>query len=155
MEDWINKLKDKVYEVEGLLELLHQRHDKKSELAPMIESRLEEALKYAKGLPHTTDSDAQLEEAESTIQEHIEPLINPGSEVTTNAKPAFCLGDKFRFKKALFADNDADFNAAMDIVASLDDYEEAEEYFLAELGFDSENQDVKHFMKIIKEYFYK
>lgn len=67
--------------------------------------------------------------------------------------PAFCLNDRFRFRRAIFGGSDAEFNSTMDYVASLDNYEEAEEYFLADMGLDPENEDVAAFMQIIKTYF--
>ena len=41
----------------------------------------------------------------------------------------------------------------MDYVATLDSYEEAEEYFYGDMGLDPDNEDVAAFMEIIRTYF--
>ncbi len=68
-------------------------------------------------------------------------------------KPAFCLNDRFRFRRSIFGGSDADFNAAMDYIATLDSYEEAEEMFYGDMDLNPESPDVIDFMNIIKEYF--
>lgn len=70
-------------------------------------------------------------------------------------KPAFCINDRFRFRRELFDDSDTGFNSAMDLVATMDDYEEAEDYFIGELGWDIEKPEVMDFMAIIRNYFDK
>lgn len=71
------------------------------------------------------------------------------------SKPAFCINDRFRFRRELFNNSDADFNAAMDLVTTMDDYEEAEDYFIGALGWDMEKPEVADFMAIIQNYFDK
>ena len=71
----------------------------------------------------------------------------------TAAKPAFCINDRFRFRRELFHNSDAEFSAAMDLVATMDSYEEAEEYFLSDLGWNGEDEAVIDFMAIIEKYF--
>lgn len=68
-------------------------------------------------------------------------------------KPAFCINDRFRFRRELFGGSDAGFSSAMDLVATMDNYEEAEEYFIEELGWDPEDPNVADFLAIIERYF--
>lgn len=68
-------------------------------------------------------------------------------------KPAFCINDRFRFRRELFGGSDADFSSAMDLVATMDNYEEAEQYFIEELGWDVEDPNVADFLAIIERYF--
>ena len=98
-----------------------------------------------------TEQEIPSEELEVELEE-VEPkaAVVKGNQT---AKPAFTLNDKFRFRRTLFGGSDAQFKAAMDHVASMDSYEEAEEYFIEDLGFDAENEDVQAFMEIINEYF--
>lgn len=65
----------------------------------------------------------------------------------------FTLNDKFRFKKELFRNSEQDFNNTLSYVASLDSYEEAEDYFLSELQWNPEREEVKEFLTILKNYF--
>ncbi len=78
------------------------------------------------------------------------PSVDPNAP-----KPAFCINDRFRFRRELFNNSDSEFNAAMDLVATMDDYEEAEDYFLGDLGWDMEKPEVMDFMAIIRNYFEK
>lgn len=75
-----------------------------------------------------------------------------GSSVT---KPAFCINDRFRFRRELFNNSDKDFDAAMNLVATMENYDEAEDYFIGESGWDMETPEVADFMAIIRNYFEK
>lgn len=70
-------------------------------------------------------------------------------------KPAFCINDRFRFRRELFGNSDTEFSAAMDLVATMEDYDEAEAYFFAERGWNPEQPEVMDFMAIIRNYFEK
>lgn len=91
----------------------------------------------------------------------IEPEIKPNSdnfnteltEENKNGKLVFSINERFRYKKELFDNSDADFNTTLALVASMDDYDEAEDYFLNEIGFESTNPIVVEFLKVIKRYF--
>lgn len=68
-------------------------------------------------------------------------------------KLIFSINEKFRFRKELFDNSDIDFNNTLALVASMETFEEAEDYFLNEEGFDMQNKVVKEFMEVIKRYF--
>lgn len=208
----IKDLKDKIYEIEGLLELAQLREDKIPELEPLILARIN-ALNEKSDIPESTAladeySDnieaavgAEVEESQPRLEE-LEELETEATEVesgadpaysepngvitelfeenesvsvsresddlelpeieepeiaigrnTHAAKPAFTLNDRFRFRRELFSNSDAEYSSAMDLIASMDSYDEAEEYFLDELGWSLENPEVKDFMDIIQKYF--
>lgn len=182
----INEIKNRIYEAEGLLELLHLRKDKESELLPMIEAKLREALAgvdkmiggSATGSADATDRSYDRTEGTPDISfEDEEPIYaapdtdtdcGAGDESTDmlpdsdrsekepaeqRTSPAFCLNDRYRFRRAIFGGSSAEFNAAMTHLATLDSYEEAEEYFYGDMGLDPEDQDVVDFMAVIKNYF--
>lgn len=164
MKTEINEIKNKIYEAEGLLELLQLREEKLGELSPLILARLDEARTLMAGLDKTdtvtvtepsdvisitADVEAEIEEVKPAVTVTAEKTVTPESR----RKPAFTLNDKFRFRRGLFGGSDSQFNAAMDQVAAMESYEEAEEYFIDDLGFDPEADDVIAFMDIIKEYF--
>jgi len=211
--DEIKDLKDKIYEIEGLLELAQLREDKIPELEPLILGRIKSLLeekgsevgvaadRIADSLaadedmlpmedpaalePTVVNSISELfEESEMKsvsrpveeleMQEISEPddslysktadIKKPNvteekrhdnNEVKKHKldKPAFCLNDRFRFKRELFGNSDAEFSSAMNMIAAMDNYDEAEEYFIGELEWDAENPEVVDFMEIIKGYF--
>ncbi|MDE6256262.1 MAG: hypothetical protein K2M39_08740 [Muribaculaceae bacterium] len=90
------------------------------------------------------------EESETAQDLHNKKMTDPNAP-----KPAFCINDRFRFRRELFNNSDSAFNAAMDLVATMDDYEEAEDYFIGDLGWDLEKPEVMDFMAIIRNYFEK
>lgn len=183
----LNKIKDKIYEAEGLLELLHLREDKLDDLVPMIQSRINEANHLINELkpqdnvfqpdesaesvlvvdgseqpaeyteeeePTFSDVDTPDELNVGTLKE--EPEKSEEENITRqNSNPAFCLNDRFRFRRILFDGNDSEFNAVMDHVATLPSFDDAEDYFYGELGYDPEDEDVIDFMTIIRNYFQK
>lgn len=188
----LNEIKDRIYEAEGLLELLRLRGEKLDELRPLVLARLDEArraliefgndetpmkgdtpMKEVTPMKEETEPKKVTETKVDTLQEDNAPLYavvndetvgqKADSEVisqkTVNmadkkaVKPAFCLNDRFRFRRSIFGGSDADFNAAMDYIATLDSYEEAEEMFYGDMDLNPESPDVIDFMNIIKEYF--
>ncbi|MDE6718165.1 MAG: hypothetical protein K2J70_08240 [Muribaculaceae bacterium] len=78
-----------------------------------------------------------------------------GSVGNVAGKPAFCINDRFRFRRELFKNSDKEFENAMNVVTTMDSYDEAEEYFIGDLGWDYENPEVSDFMAIIRGYFEK
>ncbi len=211
--DEIKDLKDKIYEIEGLLELAQLREDKIPELEPLILGRIKSLLEekgsvVAVAADRIADSLATDEDTlpmedpaalELTVVNSISELFeesemksvsrpveelemqeiskpddslysetadikkpnvteekrHDNNEVKKHKldKPAFCLNDRFRFKRELFGNSDAEFSSAMDMIAAMDNYDEAEEYFIGELEWDAENPEVVDFMEIIKGYF--
>lgn len=184
--DEIKDLKDRIYEIEGLLELAQLREDKIPELEPLIFGRIK-ALSGEKkevadevvpvdGVPaeevavdeapvnsiselfdetEQAEDDGQLENAvaqEPLAAGGIKPELR-GIKKPKHDKPAFCLNDRFRFKRELFGNSDAEFSAAMNMIAAMDSYDEADEYFIGELGWNIETPEVADFMEIIRTYF--
>lgn len=82
----------------------------------------------------------------------VEKTVQP-PKTETRGRLVFTLNDKFRFKRELFRNSEADFNNTLSYVASLDNYLEAEDYFLTELQWDPEREEVKEFLEILKRYF--
>ncbi len=234
----IKRLKDSVYEIEGLLELAQIREDRIPELTPLIEARIAGLASSVKKNPVSREVEATEKDVfmggpvieenpdvliDDTVSDHQEESVYPSAnssekdeeegdhindtgkmahpagtltelfeesettsvtpadsvspEVSVKAeepeqvvispirqeplrqpqeprrKPAFCLNDRFRFRRELFNNSDSEFSVAMNRIASMDSYEEAEEHFIEELGWDPDNQEVADFMEIIKIYF--
>ena len=68
-------------------------------------------------------------------------------------KSAFSLNDTFRFRRELFGNCAAEMTDAIHMVEAMHSFDEAEDYFYGDLGWDRESDDVKEFMAIIKNHF--
>lgn len=73
--------------------------------------------------------------------------------LSKNLRKAFTLNDHFRFRRELFANSEAELNDTLNLIETMQSYDEAEEYFYNDMGWDAENEDVAEFMAIIKKHF--
>lgn len=185
MKKTLNEIKDRIYEAEGLLELLQLRGDRLHDLVPLILARIDEARERLVSMSeHEADaafasqpiagsgdpvnasdsgvndpvSDKDMSQGHGPQPVEAEPAVSSvraaAQPLARSAdRPAFCLNDRFRFRRAIFAGSQEDFNMAMDHLATLDSYEEAEDFFIGDMALDPEDQDVADFMNVIKEYF--
>lgn len=116
--------------------------------------------------PNSSDDSYCFELEEYAIEEDIPETfpVLPETEKESNneagefvdlqrGKLVFSINERFRFRQQLFENSDADFNNTLALVASMDDYEEAEDYFINEEGFDKTDPIVKEFLGILKRYF--
>lgn len=191
----IKNLKDKIYELEGLLELAQLREEKIDELAPLIKARLaglrangadgtnepnepnsisskdskdskdlkepirteitefSDTLDFAEELEKPAEDTEKSEEEPEKISEEPTATSAKPKSGGTGRKPAFCLNDRFRFRRELFSNSDSEFSEALGRVACMDSYDEAEDYFIGSLGWDPENPEVVDFLEIIRIYF--
>lgn len=87
------------------------------------------------------------------------PVASPEDRIDTvnteamRGRLVFSINDRYRFKRELFDNSDIQFNATLSMVASMENYEEAEGYFLDELNWNEESEEVKAFLDILKNYF--
>lgn len=166
MKEQINKIKDLMYEAEGLLELLQLRQDKFEDLRPLIKTRISEALNLTDALENTPAPVADIRDSEDDY----EPADSSGNsddnsdsadsylsseEGSEPSAPTFCLNDKFRFRRAIFGGNKEEFENVMNHIATLDDYDEAENFLLYDMDLDMEDPDVADFVEVIRNYFEK
>lgn len=79
--------------------------------------------------------------------------VMPEFNEAPRGRLVFSINDKFRFKRELFANSDASFNNSLALVASMENYEEAEDYFINELLMDPTRPVVTDFFEIIRKYF--
>jgi hypothetical protein len=68
-------------------------------------------------------------------------------------RKAFTLNDKFRFRRELFSNNDAQFADTLNVLSAMQNFDEAVEYMRDDLGWDMDNDDVKDFVNIISNHF--
>lgn len=89
-----------------------------------------------------------------TVMKKSEPLPPVGVSATgPRGRLVFTINDRYRFKRDLFGGSDANFNTTLALVASMDSFEEAEDYFLNDLQFNPQRQETIDFLEIIKNYF--
>lgn len=145
----INEIKNRVYEAEGLLELLTNRPEITDSILPLVAKRLDEAQSMLKQLP-AEPTPEPTPEPEPTLEPEPDPdPVSLSSHAQFNP-PAFCLNDRFRFRRSIFGGSDAEFNAAMRHIATLPDYQDALRYLGEEMGVDLEDEDVVDFLEILK-----
>lgn len=94
------------------------------------------------------------EENDTKGVENFEPIAIPTAEPRKlRGRLVFSINDRYRFKRELFNNSDAELNTTLAFVASMDNYEEAEEYFIGDLNLDPKNQTVADFLEILSKYF--
>lgn len=170
----LNELLDSIYELEGLVHLALTRDDSPERLPSLIKMKSEELHKLASQfVPTDPESPADEPKEETplyTVEDETDTPIEEDMQIVVESvfdqlpvdDPAdkeprgrlvFSINDRYRFKRELFNNSDVDFNNTLAIVASMENYDEAEDYFLGELQWDSKQEDVADFLGIIKKYF--
>lgn len=147
------------------------------ELEPELEAEIEPEVVAEPEIEVEPESEPE-EELEPEPEAEIEPEVEaePEPEIIKNVdetapeaiitldeafirnkakdlKSAFSLNDTFRFRRELFGNSAADMNDAIDLVNAMNSYEEAEDYFINDLGWDAESDEVGEFMEIIRNHF--
>lgn len=181
-EEAIQDLLDITYELEGLLHLATARADDiPASLPALIGNKIAELSEYIATaepepeMPALSDEPEPLQtyaavgpepEPEPEPEQEPEPEHEPEPEpekptVTAKPKqaapaakpsPAFSLNDRFLFTRELFKGDRSGFDDAVSRLPLMDSYEEAEQFFADEYGFDLENPTVADFMRIVARY---
>ena len=131
--------------------VVEEEDDDTDDVEDTVESEDSETIFETEPLADTVESltdDVDIEYETGTPEKTTMFVTDPNAP-----KPAFCVNDRFRFKRELFNNSDSEFDRTMDIVATMENYEEAEQYFFGELGWNSEDESVVDFMAIISSYF--
>lgn len=170
MKDKLRDLLDKTYELEGLVHLALKREDLKEDFLHLIAKKGKSLATICESFDfsdlHNPDSEVNngshfpdeysIDEEETDDEEIDDSDDSSGDDRSKNkrrGKLVFTINERYRFKKELFDGSDADFNNTLALVASMEDFDEAEEYFISEEGFNMRNPVVREFMDIIKKYF--
>lgn len=74
-------------------------------------------------------------------------------ERATDISKAFTLNDRFRFCRELFRNSNEEFRETIEVIGTMSDMDEAEEYFYNDLCWDPEKEEVKEFMSIVAKHF--
>lgn len=138
-----------------------------NEQEPMVELVLDDEPTAEPGAetPNVADETEDVE-AEDNIEEETEANEKASDDSESlrldeklqrsrskDLKSAFSLNDTFRFRRELFGNSAAEMTDALHMVEAMHSFDEAEDYFYGDLGWDRESDDVKEFMAIIKNHF--
>ncbi|MBR6432337.1 MAG: hypothetical protein IKS64_05740 [Muribaculaceae bacterium] len=89
--------------------------------------------------------------------DYVEPPVRVDEKLqrslSKDMRKALSLNDRFRFKRELFAGSDVELNQALDLVNAMQSFDEAQEYFIDDLGWDQDNEDVADFMGLVRRHF--
>lgn len=179
----MDELKNKVYELEGLLELLSHRPDKQADLYPLIGKRVDEISRTWTRLnteepeisaPTNIPADPKDLIDPKDLNDPIDP-IDPMDPMPFNGSdnsdysgysdsadftrpamrkaPALCLNDRFRFTRVLAGNDRCRFDAILEKLAQLPDYEAARDYLIEECNADIDDPEVVDFLDILQNYY--
>lgn len=165
MNDFLRLISKKGTEVCELCKALSS--DNNSDKKEDINSEQEKTMRTSDPLPfqetfqldeYSIDDDPETSKEPELLwtDDKTEPVSIPpfpADMESPRGKLVFSINERFRFRKELFENSDADFNNTLALVASMENFEEAEDYFINEEGFDYSKPVVKEFMEVIKRYF--
>ena len=80
----------------------------------------------------------------------------PAKESYTPRRPissVFNLNDKFRFRRELFGNSDAQYVECLDMLSAMKSLDEAKEYLFEDLNWDPDNDDAKAFIELLTNYY--
>lgn len=91
----------------------------------------------------------------------VEPVVEPASAPApmpknTSRRPVstvFNLNDKFRFRRELFGNSEIAYVECMNMLSAMYSLDEATEYLYEDLNWDPNNEDVKSFVELLKNYY--
>lgn len=197
----MDELKNKVYELEGLLELLGHRPDKQADLYPLIGKRVDEISRLWTRLnteepetsaPSNIPADLNVPKDLKDLKDpkdlkdlkdpkDLKDLKDPNDPKVLNDPPAFnsadnsvysgysdsadfsepaarkapalCLNDRFRFTRVLAGNDRHRFDAILEKLAQLPDYEAARDYLIEECNADFDDPEVVDFLDILQNYY--
>lgn len=179
----MDELKNKVYELEGLLELLSHRPDKQADLYPLIGKRVDEISRLWATLNYKAPEISAPSNISADIKDPKDPkdskdpkdlkVLNDPKPFNTSdtsdysgysdsadftqpamrKAPALCLNDRFRFTRVLAGNDRNRFDAILDKLAQLPDYEAARDYLIEECNADIDDPEVVDFLDILQNYY--
>ncbi|WP_289633569.1 hypothetical protein [uncultured Duncaniella sp.] len=74
-------------------------------------------------------------------------------QTTPRLQIALSINDRFRFRRELFANDDADMADTLDLISAMKSIGEVEDYLIDDLGWDRDNDEVRLFLSIIGRHF--
>ena len=68
-------------------------------------------------------------------------------------RKALSLNDRFRFRRELFGNSDINMNDTLNLIDTMSDYNEANEYLMQDLGWSIDEPVVQEFLKLVELHF--
>lgn len=89
------------------------------------------------------------EEETGNEYEPVEDALSPEKRL----RRMFTIGDRYRFRRELFSNSDAEMNEALNLISVMATFDEVEEYFYYSQGWDKMMPEVEEFMAIVQRFF--
>lgn len=158
----MQKFKDTIYELEGLVELSEQRPEKFRDFKHLIQARLDSLNRQWQTLSEPVAEVVETEsEPEPEVIEYaprpetsvIEPELAPAAPAVPS-RPAIslCVNDRFRFTRLLAGGDKNKFDGIMAHLAEMPDGEAAQEYLVDSLNLDPSDPDVADLIEVLNQY---
>lgn len=151
-----NKIKELTFELEGLLEISDSIAARGEDVARLISRKLAEiqALVDLPAPPAESDS-AELpgEAAPSRVPLPQDSPDDANVPPVSARRSLFNLNDRYLYSRELFKGSLTDFDRSLKEIAGYESFEEAEEYFFTEWGWNEDNPVALDFLEKIKRYY--
>ena len=147
-EDYVEEEQVEVAEVAVEIPVTEYYPEETTEFVTESETIIEVA-------PEIVPENEPVDESESKSETAPISTQAPISEPVKTKLPVFTINDKFRFRRELFSNSEADFVETLNVLGAMSSFEEAEDYLYNDLCWDSSSDEVAEFMTIIKDYFDK
>lgn len=146
----VEAARNKFAELARLFETVSVKEDEKgSDTTGLKIEEAESAEKAPMPEPLTPDGHRMLDKIRATENET--PFVKDSKP--KDIRKCFTLNDRFLFKRELFGNNDDEFNATLELLASMTSFEEVEEYVYEDLRWERATPRVRDFMNILQSYF--
>lgn len=163
MDNTLKRLIRLNIELEGVLRVADSRSNADA-LNIARDKFTEMSSLFASLAPLTSESVAKTDEPETIFPPDPVSAQKPEAEKKTaggkaaevprgDIRKMLTLNDKFLFRREIFNGNDTELNDTLDLIASMDTLQEAEEYLYDDLQLDAENESVGEFISILESYF--
>jgi len=106
-----------------------------------------------------------VEETPEVIEEAVEPEVPATAtfdepvyepvhrDPAKDLRKSLSLNDYYRFRRELFQGDEAAMNEALDLIQEMRSASDVEDYFINELEWDKDSDDVQYFMEIVRNHF--
>lgn len=101
------------------------------------------------GIPSGATAQASDDSRQKTIK--LDEMLS--ARQSADLSKAFTLNDKYRFRRELFAGSDQDFSHTVNLISSMDSFDEARDYLLHDLCWDPRGEAAEDFLNIIRRHF--
>lgn len=120
------------------------------------ETDIAEAEQSEKLTAAVTDDADRLEQEPDAYEEktdEIDAVSAADRNRLEELKKLFSINDKFRYRRELFGNSSADFEASLSLVSKMSRLYQAEDYFYNDLEWDAHDDEVASFMTKIEDFF--